>query len=54
MNWVKIQRRARSRMKDCTGSFSEDRIGAARFVATYYSNFLIGMGASVLGSRGGK
>lgn len=38
-------------MKNSVGSFSEDRIGAARFFATYYSNFLIGMSASVLGTR---
>lgn len=48
---TKIQRRAKNRMKSSTDAFSQDRIGTARFLVTYYANFAVGMGAAVLGYR---
>lgn len=49
MNAVKIQKKAKSRMKASTSSFADEEIGAVRFFASYYSNFLIGLGVAFLG-----
>lgn len=51
MKLVKIQRRARNRMKASTSMLAEDDIGVARFVATYYSNFALGLGVALLGYK---
>jgi hypothetical protein len=54
MSLAKTQRRAKTRMKESTARFSKEEISAARFFASYYTNFLIGMGVAVLGYKRGS
>lgn len=54
MKLAKTQRRAKTRMKASTSLFADEEISAARFFASYYTNFLIGMGVAVLGYKRGS
>lgn len=54
MSLVKTQRRAKTRMKASTSLFADEEISAARFFASYYTNFLLGMGVAILGCRRGS
>jgi hypothetical protein len=54
MSLAKTQRRAKTRMKASTDKFSNEEISVARFFASYYTNFLLGMGVAVLGYKRGS
>jgi len=54
MSLVKIQRRAKNRMKLTTGDFAGKKIGAVRFALTYYSNLLLGFSLAIAGVIGGR
>lgn len=53
MKLAKIQRRAKNRMKSSTTDFADRQISSARFFASYYSNFLLGFGISLIGYKRG-
>lgn len=53
MKLAKIQRGAKNRMKSSTAEFADSQISPARFFASYYSNFALGLGISLLGYKRG-
>jgi hypothetical protein len=54
MSIVKIQRKAKNRMKLTTGEFAGKKIGAVRFALTYYPNLLLGFSLAIAGVVGGR
>ena len=50
MDLVKLQKNAKTRMKEGTYLFGEEKISAVRFFGMYYANFVFGMAIACLRS----